>query len=164
MGAAASKPPSGASNAVKRALPRAGATPIAPYAPSQTAEVFAQSPVERSPAEVKDLRLDEMMAKLTVRSADVSAVDFGYAAKDSRAKKRVDKPAEALVKPLTLLDELRRHRASGFAASVAEDIARERPKVNAQAMESALKHLRAHAFEEVTDEKRPGVSVRVGRW
>lgn len=164
MGVAASKSPSGASNVVKRALPRAGTMPIAPYAPSQAAEVFVQSPVERSPDEVKDLRLDEMMAKLAVRSADVSAIEFGYAAKDLRAKKRVDKPAEAIVKPLVLLDELQRHRASGFAASVAEDIARERPKVSAHAMKSALKHLRAHVFEEVMDAKRPGVSVRVGRW
>ena len=163
MGAFASKTSAATgANVARRTLPRAGATPIKPYVEPES---LVSAPREFSPVEVKDVRLTEMMSSLTVDTADVSAVDYGYAPSPSSVvKRREQPPREALLRPLQLMDALERHRASGFAASALEEIARARPSVCQTTLASTLRHLRAHEFKQVEDTRRPGETVRVGGW
>ncbi len=163
MGAAKSKSAS-IVNASKpaRALPRPGATPIAPYVPPDT---FVQaSPVDDARAD--DTALREMMSKLVVRTTDVSAVDYGYAPSPASAVKRREPPGtEALLKPRDVAEALERHRASAFSDAIVEEIARERRgKLDSKVLGLMMKHVRAHAYAEEEDERRPGGTLRVGRW
>jgi len=163
MGAAKSKSASIASaSKPARALPRPGATPIAPYVPP---DAFVRaSPVDAARAD--DAALREMMSKLVVRTADVSAVEYGYAASPASAVKRRERPGtEALLKPRAVAEALERHRASAFSDAIAEEIARERRgKLDAKVLALMMKHVRAHAYAEEEDERRPGGTLRVGRW
>ena len=113
-----------------------------------------------------DTALREMMSKLVVRTTDVSAVDYGYAPSPASAVKRREPPGtEALLKPRDVAEALERHRASAFSDAIVEEIARERRgKVDSKVLGLMMKHVRAHAYAEEEDERRPGGTLRVGRW
>jgi hypothetical protein len=161
MGGTASKASTAAGTA-RRTLPRGAKTPIEPYSSPKN---FVESVPETTPQSVKDLKLNEMMSKLTVDTAEVSAVDFGYAGSPSSKVKVKDRPPrEGLLKPLELQDALEAHRASGFAASTVADFKRRHPLVDERVLKNALKHMRSYAYEEQEVAHRPGEKVRVGRW
>ena len=53
-------------------------------------------------------------------------------------------------------------RAGG---AIVEEIARERRgKLDSKVLGLMMKHVRAHAYAEEEDERRPGGTLRVGRW
>jgi hypothetical protein len=80
-------------------------------------------------------------------------------------KRREPPGTEALLKPRDVAEALERHRASAFSDAIVEEIARERRgKLDSKVLGLMMKHVRAHAYAEEEDERRPGGTLRVGRW
>ena len=161
MGASSSKAATSAAKTSSRTLPRhaPGATPIAPFVEPSS---YVAAPVVA--ADAKDLKLNEMMHALRVDTADVSAVDYGYApAQHTRVALKPRAEREGLLKPRELRDALERHRAQGFAASTVKDILARRPAMNAEHLKLALTHMRVHRLSEI-EGAQPGTTVVLGEW
>ena len=161
MGASSSKTATSAVKTTSRTLPRhaPGATPIAPFVEPSS---YVAAPVVADDA--KDLKLNDMMRALRVDTADVSAVDYGYApAQHSTVELKPRAEREGLFKPRELREALERHRAQGFAVSALKDILARRPAVNVQHLELTLKHMRIHRLHEM-EGAQAGTTVVVGEW
>jgi len=162
MGASSSKPATNAAvKSTSRALPRRSpsAAPLAPFVePSSNVEA------PRDDGQGKDVKFHDMILALRVRTTDVSASEFGYAAANPNAVERKPRALRAgLLTSRELREALERQRSNGFAASAMREGVKSHPNVCAQTLANTLAHVRAHVLRDV-DGATPGSKIVVGEW